>query len=398
MRILQAHNYYQRPGGEDRVLAEENKLLIKRGHEVFQFTKHNKSITSIFGKLKSLFTTYYSKSAYREFKDFLVKLHPDIVHVHNFFPLISPSVFDACNDLHVPSVLTLHNYRLIHPNGLLLSRGKIDERSIKGSAYECVKDGVYRNSVIATAVVAHMIEYHRRKKTWEKNVSGFIALSEFAKKKFVEGGIPEEKIYVKPNFMEDQGGDCNSSFSRRERNFFLYVGRISEEKGIKTLIQSWIQFKIPIPVYVVGDGPLLSSYKKKCINNRNIIFLGHKKKEEVSDLMKRAIALIFPSIWYEGCPLAILEAFSSGLPVLSSNIGAHSTMVNCDVNGIHFEKSNPESLMRSINKLLSNSELWIKLAKGSRRTYEKRYTPVTNYEKLMMVYQEAVENENVKSS
>jgi len=190
MKILQVHNRYKLPGGEWTVVNQEQELLNEE-HKADLFSVENsREITSLSDRLKLLVRTHYNKKSKQRVRDHLAGKNYDVMHVHNFFPILSPSIFDAARELGVPSVMSLHNFRLIHPNGLLFYNGKPDHRSVRGSAYRCVFDGVYRNSMLQTAVVAHMIEHHRKQQTWARIPSAFIALSEFSRDLFVEGGLP----------------------------------------------------------------------------------------------------------------------------------------------------------------------------------------------------------------
>ncbi len=329
MKILQVHNRYKMTGGEWTVVNHEYDLL-KKEHSVEQLIVDNtEQLNSFWNKLKLIFTTHYNRSSKKFVEKKLRDISADIMHVHNFFPLLTPSIFDASIEAGTPSVLTLHNYRLLHPNGLLLHNGKIDERSIHGTAYSCVPEGVYRNSILQTAVVAHMIEYHRKKKTWHQKVDGFICLTEFAKSKFVEAGLPGEKMFVKPNFVDDPLRDGSKESFRKRDSYYLFVGRISEEKGIRTLVSAWNKQRLSgKPLLIVGDGPLKKELQSKFSDaNSNIEWLGRLNRAEVMNYLKNTRALIFPSEWYEGMPMTILEAFSVGTPVITSDIGSQAEIV-----------------------------------------------------------------------
>ncbi|MEX2411666.1 MAG: glycosyltransferase family 4 protein, partial [Candidatus Paceibacterota bacterium] len=338
MRILQVHNRYKTPGGEWTVLNQEHGLL-KENHEVDQFIiKNSDHLDTLTDKAKLIFKTHYNSQSKLLIKEQLQKGKYDVMHVHNFFPLLTPSIFEAARELGVPSVLTLHNYRLIHPNGLMYHKGKIDHRSIKGSAYNCVWDGVYRNSKLQTAVVAHMIEYHRKKGTWNRFPTAFIALSKFSKNKFAEGGIPADRIFIKPNFLKDPcKEDDDLEISSEKLNRFLFLGRISNEKGIEDLIRCWMERSIPAELWIAGEGPLKKKLQKKTKGEKSIKWLGQCDKKDVLKLLSNSKALLFPTKWYEGMPLIILEAMSMGCPVISSDIGNPKNMIDHKINGLLFE-------------------------------------------------------------
>lgn len=393
MNILQVHNRYIQTGGEWSVLNQEKDLLDME-HQVDQYIVENKSeLNSYWKKARLLFSTHKSK----KYSDIVARQlqagNHDLMHVHNFFPLLTPSVFESARQLGVPSVLSLHNFRLIHPNGLLYHYGKIDERSVKGSAWKCVKDGVYRDSVIQTAVVAHMIEYHRKHGTWQKYPSAFIALSEFSKSKFVEGGLPEERIFVKPNFIEDplkQYPDLD--IDKPKENFYLYAGRISGEKGINELLKYWTKQNTGKKLVIAGNGPLKRKLQKRTSGQPNVKWIGHVEKKTILELMASARAMIFPTKCYENFPITILEAMSVGCPVVTSNIGNPAKIINHEKTGFHFELDNPADLTNQLKKL-ENRDIAKSLSRMARKTYLEKYTPKQNYKILMEIYKCAAEFE-----
>lgn len=393
MNILQVHNRYKITGGEWTVLNQEYNLLSK-DHSVDQLIVDNrKELDSLYNKLKLIFTTHYNRTSKELVRQKIRESNAEIMHVHNFFPLLSPSVFEAAKEEGIPSVLTLHNYRLIHPNGYLLHNGKIDERSIRGSAYSCVPDGVYRDSILQTAVVAHMIEYHRKRGTWAENVDCLLCLTQFAKSKFVEAGFPGEKLIVKPNFVDDPFQQQNfSEVADQKENFYLFIGRISEEKGIRTLINAWDSLKkeLNAKLLILGDGPLRKELEEKSSNNPRISWLGFVEREQVLNYLEKAKALMFPSEWYEGMPMTILEAFSAATPVISTNIGSQAEIVDHKKTGLHFETGSKKSLIEAVERFESNKQKQKEMSLAARREYEEKYTPKVNRSKMKSIYQRLV--------
>lgn len=396
MNILQVHNKYRQTGGEWTVLNQEFALLREQ-HNITRFLADNsKELNSFASKLRLIFRTHYNIGSKKRIAKELSGANIDIMHVHNFFPLLSPSIFDAAREFGVPSVLSLHNYRLIHPNGLMYHNGKIDTRSVQGSAYRCVLDGVYRNSVLQTAVTAHMIEHHRKKRTWQRIPSAFIALSEFSKKLFVEGGIPEDRIYIKPNFLKDPMPDRGiENITKEKENVFLYVGRISFEKGVDQLIDCWVRNKIKAKLVIAGSGPLEAKLQEKSKANPSIEWLGQISREEILKRLAVAKALLFPTKCFEGQPLILLEAMSMGCPVITSKIGNPMNMVHDDETGYHYESGNIEELYEKCKKIYNDVENSRRLGINARKEYEKKYTPEKNYSILMEIYEHAKENEKI---
>ena len=327
----------------------------------------------------------FSKKYLELSKGRIQAVKPDVIHVHNTFPIITPSIFYAAKELGVPIIYTLHNYRLIYPNALLMHNGEIDRRTINGSAKSVVLDKVYKNSILKTLAVARLIEFHKKKNTWNTKVDKFISLTDFAKNVFTEWGIEKSRIVVKPNFIPDPV-ELLPQGKVLKKDGFLFLGRISAEKGIHDLIQTWMKFNIESPLYIVGDGEIKAELEQQTSGNSNIKWIGLQTKEQVYKWFSKVKALVFPSIWFEGFPMTIAESLGMGVPIISSNIGSQSSIVKDGVNGLHFEVSNHESLHNKITMIDSDNELQEKLAEGSRNNYLDNYTPEINYSCLINIY------------
>lgn len=383
MRILFVHNLYKGGiGGEDIVLNQEINMLNKEGHIVDLFSLSSESISSRFSKIKTAINLTYSKASKLKIEDKIKAFSPDIVHVHNFFPLITPSVFDACIENNTPVVHTLHNYRLICPSGLLMHNNRIYEKAIIKGPFSTVIDKVYRDSYFGTFALARMIDYHKKNKTWDTKVDQFIALTSFSKSKFLEAGFLENRISVKPNFIDDNG--CNF----KKEDYYVFVGRLSEEKGIPLLLDCFSNLKSKL--IIIGTGPLKKQVvdaEKRC---PNIQYLGFRDKSYVIDKLKNAKALIMSSIWYEGMPMTMLESFSVGTPVIGPNIGGVKEMIDDSINGLIYKTGNLQDFITSINTFDEDLDLQIRLSQGARNTFEQKYTPEKNYKILMNIYNIAI--------
>ncbi|TVP98198.1 MAG: glycosyltransferase [Balneolaceae bacterium] len=388
MNILQVHNKYKIIGGEWTVLHQEYELL-KREHDVDQFIVDNeKELESYVNQFKLIFSTHYNRQSKKKMADILSVKKYGVMHVHNFFPLLSPSIFEAAREQGVPSVMTLHNYRLIHPNGLMYHNGKIDQRSINGgSAYKCVMDGVYRNSVLQTAVTAYMIEYHRKNATWKKFPSVFIALSQFSKDKFIEGGLPGDRIFIKPNFLKDPLIDFKElEISPKKKNRFIYVGRISNEKGVEDLIRCWLMNNIDAELYMVGDGPVKPKLEKLSRHDSSVKWIGEVSRKEILKLFSDSKAVIFPTKWFEGQPLVLLEALSMGCPVITSKIGNPREIIEDGITGLHFTPGNVIELYQKIKFVLNNPEKLREFSENARKVYLNKYSPEQNIRQVDEIY------------
>jgi len=396
MKILQVHNRYKLPGGEWTVVNQEQELLNEE-HKADLFSVENsREITSLSDRLKLLVRTHYNKKSKQRVRDHLAGKNYDVMHVHNFFPILSPSIFDAARELGVPSVMSLHNFRLIHPNGLLFYNGKPDHRSVRGSAYRCVFDGVYRNSMLQTAVVAHMIEHHRKEQTWARIPSAFIALSEFSRDLFVEGGLPEDRIFIKPNFIKDpiQNNDT-LLLNQEKKNEFLYVGRISDEKGVNQIVECWLRFKPDSRLIIAGDGPLKKQLELSSKGAENIEWLGQVSRDDILERLSTAKALLFPTKCYEGQPLILLEAMSVGCPVITSRIGNPRNMIDDGETGFHYKPGDIDDLYRKCKMISENPARSLEMGKRARSVYLQKYTPEKNLRMLTEIYEKAAEIEKM---
>lgn len=383
-RILIIHNAYQQPGGEDNVVKSEAALLQAHGHEVELHIRDNKEISSISSRLKAALNCTYSFDSHEKLSIFITKYRPDIMHVHNFFPLFSPSIFYAAHHLKVPTVMTLHNYRLICPGALLFRNGKICEKCVTGSTYRCVLYACYRKSHFHTLPVAYMVHYHHRKKTWQKKVDRFIALTRFSKQKFSEGGLPPDKILIKPNFHEARNVGVKG-----KRSGALFVGRLSDEKGIELLLTAWKQ--LDIPLYIAGSGPMLNKMRGDTKDGK-ISLLGSISQNRVEKEMKKAKFLIASSNCYEGAfPLVMIEAFANGLPVVAPRIGSIAEGLEEHVTGLLFKPGDPDDLARKVRWMEAHPNESRIMGMNARQIYEKKYTPEINYSMMMDAYDGATE-------
>jgi glycosyltransferase involved in cell wall biosynthesis len=393
MKISFFHNYYQFAGGEDQVFQAEQRLLQTHGHQVFQFIRRNDEIKNYsgFGKLQLAFRTIYHKKIQDSIRQHLQQAQPDVVHVHNFFPLISPALYDVCREMQIPVIQTLHNYRLVCPNAYLYRNGQICEACLEQkSLLSGVKWGCYRNSRVQSAVVAGMVGIHRRINTWQNKIDNYIALTEFARQKFIQGELPAGKIQMKPNFINPDPGK-----SDLQRENVVFVGRLSVEKGIITLIDAW-KNNNTIPLKIIGDGPQQTTVSQLVHKNlgKNIELLGRLPTNPVIAQMQQAKFLIFPSEWYEGMPMTILEAFACGTPVVASRLGAMAEIVDDGRTGLLFKPGDADDLAAKVEWAWSHEKQMLEMGKAARKEYELKYTAERNYAMLMDIYQQAIDNKN----
>lgn len=388
MKIIVVHNFYQQPGGEDEVFYSESELLEKHGHEVVEFIENNSAIRNM-NPFSVLLDTFWSVSSGSKMSKLLSDFKPDLVHFHNTFPLISPSAINACAKRRVPVVVSLHNPRLVCPAATLCRNGWSCEECLKKLfPWPAIFHKCYRNSYLQSSVVAAMLIFHRLIKTWQKQVSIYLVATEFYRKKFIDAGLPADKIVVKPYFVEDRGGKEN-----KEGDYVLFIGRLSPEKGILTLLKAW-QSLNGIPLKIRGEGILLDQVIRIIEGHElgsTIEILKRLNKEQLYSLIKRARFLIIPSEgFYETFGLVILEAFSCGIPVIASRIGVMTEIVQDGKNGLHFNAGDENDLAQKIRFLWENSSQSERMGKEARKSYEEKYSSDRNYDLLKGVYDSLV--------
>jgi len=394
MRILVVHNGYQKHGGEDVVVEAEERLLRAHGHSVVRYRRHNEELRGRgpLGILTAGMQTVWSKASAREVAALLAKEKPGVVHFHNIFPLISPAAYYACAEANVPVVQTLHNYRLLCPGAYFLRDGRVCEECLGRSVpWPGVVHGCYRESRAATAAVATMLAVHRAMKTWREKVGVYIALSDFARKKFIEGGLPGERIVVKPNFVDpDPGLKCGAG------EYALYVGRLSVEKGLRVLLGAWGRLQEKIPLRIAGDGPLKEEIAAEIKTRElsSVELLGRRAPSEIVSLMQGARFLVLPSVCYENFPLAVAEAFACGLPVIASRLGSMAEIVADGDTGLHVAPGDSAELAAKADWAWRNPGRLQELGKAGRQEYVSKYGPEQNYKRLMGIFERAIEEKS----
>jgi glycosyltransferase involved in cell wall biosynthesis len=386
MRILLIHNKYKQAGGEDGVFKTEGELLAGFGHIVEEMIFDNSTIKGFFSKISNGLKFFYNPTSAKAIAKRIESFKPDVIHVHNFVPLVSPAVFWVADKHKVPVIFTLHNFRMVCPSATLFHKNAIYEKSLESSfPFDAIMKGVYRNSVIETAILASVLAFHHAIGTWKNKVDFYIALTAFAKVKFTSAKLPlpTEKILVKPNSVTD----CGMGTSRRV-DHFLFVGRLVEEKGLRILLKAALVS--PFKLIIIGEGPLQQEVIDHMKINPNVVYLGPQNKTTVISHMKACAALVFPSLWYEGLPLTMIEAFSAGTPVIASNHGAMAELIEDNVNGLLFEPGNERDLVRRIEELRNDIVDVDAISQNARATYLRYYTPERNYNLLLTIYNRAI--------
>jgi glycosyltransferase involved in cell wall biosynthesis len=387
MKILLVHNFYQQPGGEDQVFRAEAGILRNAGHTVVELTETNDRVKEM-SALALARATIWNSDAYQRVYETAARERPAVVHFHNTFPLLSPAVYYAARRAGAAVVQTLHNYRFLCPAATLFRDGRPCEDCVGHLPWPGVLHACYRGSRTASAGIAAMLGFHRLRQTFSRQVDAFIVLNEFARQKFLRGGLPPEKLFLKPNFV-----DPDPSFGDGGETF-LFAGRLSPEKGIEILLAAWRESPDLPLLKIAGDGPLRAAVLDQIGSIKNAEYLGRIPHAEVLAAMKSSKALIQPSTWYEMFPVNVLEAFACGLPVIASDAGALPEIVSNRTNGLLFQSGNSKDLGRKVRLLASDSGLCCTLRKHARQAFERYYQGDLNVRLLVQIYENAIQSSN----
>lgn len=388
MKIVIVHNQYQLPGGEDVVVRQEHQLLERSGHQVVLYQRSNCEINSFVGikQLALVPKTMWSVDAHKSLAELLNREKPDLVHVHNTFVVISPSIYSACWERGIPVVQTLHNFRLLCPGSNFFRDGIICEECLDHSLLRSVRHGCYRNSRGATAAVVLMLAFHRALDTW-RSVTRFIALTAFAKGKFIAAGFPSERVVVKPNFADPDPGERVAA-----GEYAVFLGRLVEDKGPRVLLDAWKKLPAHYPLHIVGDGPQRAALEAQAreLQLSGITFRGQLSHAAAIEIIKGARFIIVPSTWYETFGMCIIESFACGTPVLCSRLGAMTEIVEDHVTGLHFNRGDAQDLATKVEWAWNHPVELTKMGRAARRKYETDYTAEKNYSLLMGIYEQAL--------
>jgi glycosyltransferase involved in cell wall biosynthesis len=389
LKILLLHNSYKQSGGEDLVVQRESSLLAAAGHHVSTYFRDNGEIDerSLVRKIATGTKAVWAEDSYRQLSAILRREKPDLAHFHNTFPLISPSAYYACHRARVPVVQTLHNYRLFCPAGTFFRSGGICEECLEHSLWHSVKHGCYRDSCAGTAAVALMLAAHRTFGTWKNAVNCFIAVSEFVRGKFVAGGLPPCRVFLKPNFVHPDPDERSTPGS-----YAAFVGRLSAEKGLRTLIAAWANLENRIPLIIVGDGPLRAELERDALRRGlcKVRFDGYLPEKKTLAVMKGARFLVFPSEWYETFGMAVIEAFACGVPVICPRLGAMQDLVADSRTGLFYDPGDFVDLSAKVDWAWTHTQELAEMGRAARAEYEAKYTAAENYRMLMMAYEFAL--------
>jgi glycosyltransferase involved in cell wall biosynthesis len=385
--ILSVHNIYQQRGGEDESTALEVALLRDNGHDVIEYRADNARLADM-SAIRAAARTTWSMEAYRDLRALMRRHRPEVMHVQNFFPLISPAAYYAARAERVPVVQSLRNFRLLCPGATLLRKNEICQDCVgRKVPVPAVVHACYRGSRLATAAVAGMLAVHHALGTWTRMVDCYVALTNFSRDLLIEGGLPADKMVVKPNFVAPDPG-----MRTGVRNGALFVGRLAPEKGLRTLIEAWRHLP-GVLLRIAGDGPMRDEIKfliaEYGLGDR-VQMLGYRPVNEVASLLADSRCLVFPSIWYEPFGRAVIEAYASGVPVIASDIGSLRDLVVDGLTGLHFRTGDPLDLAGKVRRLQGNPDLAARMGRNARAEFEAFYSAESNYRQLLAIYERAM--------
>lgn len=393
MKILLIHNSHRSgsSSGDDIVFKKESYLLEKHSHQIIRFNPSNDDFDKS-SSAKKIFTAFqipWSFSSYSKIKKELIKKKPDVIHIHNFFPLLSPSIYHAIHSAGIPVVQTLHDFRFLCPTAFLMRDEHICDECKDGAFIKSIQYGCFKNSRLQSIPVALMHKLHHFLKSYTKKIDAYICLTKSQKTLFLEAGFDNERLFIKPNFIEDTFEEARSE---KQGEYAVFIGRLGKEKGLKTLIEAWKHLP-DVPLKIIGDGPDAEEFSSLAhnLNIENIDFLGYMPHHECMKLLGEASFLVMPSIWYETFGLTIVEAFSHCKPVVASNMGAMADIVKDGETGLLVEAKNAKDLADKAKWLWNNPEECLRMGQNARREYKEKYTHEKNYEMLMNIYQAVIE-------
>lgn len=381
MRVLLAHNRYQKRGGEDAVVEAEFAQLADAGADVRLFEAENDTIDGFGAKVATAARMANDPAMVKDLVDCAKDHRADVVHVHNFFPRLTPGAHIALAECGFPVVQTLHNYRLLCANAMFLRDGRVCEDCLHHTRLNAVRHACYRGSRAGSLAVAGWQKATIGRRKWIESVGTFIALTGFMRDKMVEGGLPPDRIAIKANSVADPGAD------RSPGSGALFVGRLSREKGIDVLLDAFAMCP-GIELTVIGEGPELAAAKKRGLPN--VTFLGAQDRTVVIGHMKRAALLVLPSIWYEGFPMTLVEAFSCGLPAIASQIGGIGEIVADGESGFLCAPGDPVQLAERLQFAFRDQERLAAMGLRARERYEGDYSPQGNAAALLGIYEAAM--------
>ena len=394
MKILAIHNFHRKgsASGDDQVFKSETALLESHGNEVIRYTVSNDEFdkAGVFGKLQATFGMLWSFKNYKAVKELCEREKPDIVHIHTFFPLLSPSILYAAKRSGCKVVTTLHDTRFVCPCSTSLRGTQLCNECGDGHYFRMCRYGCFKGSKLQSVIVAFIFKYHRIRKSFYKQIDKYICLNENQIRLLTDIGFDRDKIIKKYNFVPD--AEANLKEVRVDglpERYVVFYGRIGEEKGIRILMKIWDESDIPL--VVMGGGPLEDEFKQWAEKKKNVYYLGYTEHNKCLSIVKGAEFVIFPSIWYEGCSMVEIETESLGKGLIATDLGFSVEAIEGGVNGYKVKLGDVEGFRERIAVLWDNHKKCQEIGLNARFDYESKYMPEDNYKQLLDIYKNVLE-------
>lgn len=380
LHITFAHNRYLYRGGEDESREQEMAILRAQGHVVSEYVVDNRDVPKgsyVAAGLRSV----WNRAEHERMRKHLRSARPDILKVDNYFPLLSPAIFDAAKAEGVATVLSVRNYRLVCPAATLYREGHVCTDCVGHRiATSAIRHQCYRDSSLQSAAVVFSNAWGHLRGTWRKSIDQYIAVSRFVREQLIQGGFPADRITVKPNCIADTGAGDGSG------NYALFVGRLTAEKGIRILLEAWRQIGSALPLKIIGDGPLEEEIRASLPHLPGVEYLGRRPIGEVCELLGRATALIFPSEWMEPFGRTIIEAYSKGTPVIAADTAPMRDMIEHRVTGMLYPAGNADALASAVRTLQADAQGLRSMRTRARERYVRDYSVERNYAAMMEIF------------
>ena len=390
MKILAIHNFHRKgsASGDDQVFKSETALLESHGNQVIRYSVSNDEFDkkNVIGKVISTFSMLWSFKNYKAVQKIIQDEQPDIVHIHTFFPLLSPSILYAVKRSGAKVVATLHDTRFVCPCATSLRGTELCNECGDGHYFRMCKYGCFKNSRLQSFLVAGIFKYHRIRKSFYRQIDKYICLNENQISLLKNIGFDEKKMVKKYNFVPDAEANLKPvKIEGLPKRYVVFYGRIGEEKGIRVLMQIWE--KLPdIPLVVMGGGPLEKEFGEWADKQKNVYFLGYTQHDKCLSIVKGGEFVVFPSIWYEGCSMVEIETESLGKGLVATDLGFSVEAIENGVNGYKVKLGDVAGFVEKIQELWDRPEECRRLGEMARVDYEKKYMPEDNYRQLMEIY------------
>ena len=388
MRILAIHNFHRKgsSSGDDLVFNNETALLEKNGNTVIRYFVSNDEFDNagIFGKLKKTLGMFWSFKHYRNVKKLCKKEKPDVVHIHTFFPLLSPSVLYAAKRSSCKVIATLHDTRLVCPCATSMCNGKLCNKCTDGKFFRMCKYGCFKGSKIQSFIVAMIFQYHKFRKTFHKQIDTYICLNDSQIDLLIKAGFDKNKIVKKYNFVKDLSQDLPAIDTHLPERYVVYYGRMGEEKGLPLLMKMWDEID-NIPLVLMGSGPLEESVKLWANDKTHVYYLGYTERKSCLAIVKNAEFVVLPSVCYEGCSMVGIETESLSKPLIAFNLGFFAEEIENEKNGLLVSYKDTNEFCEKVRMLWEHSDLCKRMGRCARISYEKKFSPQENYQELLKI-------------